>query len=64
MIENAKYLGVQVDKCMSWKNNSYDKKDFKSPGMISYAKNYLPLTTVQIVYTSIIEPYFRFCCPA
>ena len=31
--------------------------------MIRHAKNFLPLTTLQIMYKSIVEPYFRFCCP-
>ena len=31
--------------------------------MIRLAKNFLPLTTLQSLYKSVVEPYFRFCCP-
>ena len=31
--------------------------------MIRHAKNFLPLTTLQTMYKSIVKPYFRFCCP-
>ena len=31
--------------------------------MIRLTKNVLPLTTLQTLYKSIVEPYFRFCCP-
>ena len=29
--------------------------------MLHHGKRYLPLTTVQSMYRSIIEPHFRFC---
>ena len=32
-------------------------------GILRYAKRYLPLVTVQAMYKSLIEPYFRYCCP-
>ena len=32
-------------------------------GMLGLAKRYLPLETVQMMYRSLIEPYFRYCCP-
>ena len=30
--------------------------------MLRRGKRYVPLTTVQSMYKSIIEPHFRFCC--
>ena len=35
----------------------------KALGMNRLAKIFLPLTTLQTLYKSIVEPYFRFCCP-
>ena len=32
--------------------------------MLKYSKRYLPLLTIQSMYKSLIEPYFRYCCPA
>ena len=31
--------------------------------MIRHAKQYLPLSLLQTMYRSMVEPYFRFCCP-
>ena len=31
--------------------------------MIRLAKIFLPLTTLLTYHKSIVEPYFRFCCP-
>ena len=31
--------------------------------MLRYAKQYLPLSTVKTMYKSLVEPYFRYCCP-
>ena len=31
--------------------------------MIRHAKQYLPLSILQTMYRSMVEPYFRFCCP-
>ena len=31
--------------------------------MLRLAKRYLPRETVQMMYRSLIEPYFRYCCP-
>ena len=65
IIEHTKYLGVQVDQYMSWENHITHviKKISRVLGMIRRAKNFLPLTTLKTMYKSIVEPYFRFCCP-
>ena len=65
IIEHTEYLGVQVDQYMNWEKSykSCDKKDFKGLRYDSTCKNFLPLTTLQTLYKSIVEPYFRFCCP-
>ena len=65
IIEHTKYLGVQVDQYMNWENhiNHVIKKISRALGMIRLAKNFFPLTTLQILYKSIVEPYFRFYCP-
>ena len=31
--------------------------------MLRSAKQYLPLSTVKTMYKSLVEPYFRYCCP-
>ena len=31
--------------------------------MLQYVKQYLPLKIIQKTYTSLVGPYFRYCCP-
>ena len=31
--------------------------------MLKHSKKYLPLLTIQSMYKSLVEPYFRYCCP-
>ena len=31
--------------------------------MLQYVKQHLPLKIIQKMYTSLVEPYFRYCCP-
>ena len=65
IIEHTKYLGLQVDQHMNWENhtNHVIKKISRALNMIQLAKNFLPLAALQTLYKSIVEPYFRFCCP-
>ena len=39
------------------------KNVFRDIGMLRLAKHYLSLEIVQMMYRSLIEPYFRHCCP-
>ena len=69
MIEHTKYLGVHVDydvdQYLSWDVHIADviKKISRALVMIRHAKQYLPLSILQTMYRSMVEPYFRFCCP-
>ena len=65
MIEHTKYLGVHVDQYLSWDVHIAEmmKKISRALGMIRHAKQYLPLSVLQTMYRSMVEPYFRFCCP-
>ena len=64
MINEAKYLGIQIDKTLSWKEhiNIIASKSSRGIGMLRYAKRYVPLSTVKTMYGSIVEPYLRYCC--
>ena len=61
----TKYLGLQVDQYLNWEQHVLfmTKKISKGIGMLQYVKQYLPLKIVQKTYLSLIEPYFRYCCP-
>ena len=63
--ENIKYLGVIVDKHLSWDEqiSSVTKKVSRGLGMLRFSKKHLPIVTVQKMYRSLVEPYFRYSCP-
>ena len=64
VIEQAKYLGVQIDNSLSWNEQikNISSKVSKALGILKYAKKYLPQKTLETLYTSIVEPHFRYCC--
>ena len=63
-IKHTEYLGIEVDQYLNWDEHisALIKKISSGIGMLRYGKKYLPLTTVQSMYRSIIEPHLRFCC--
>ena len=60
MVENIKYLGVIVDKRLSWdeQTSAVTKQVSRGLGMLR-----LPIVTVRKMYRSLVEPYFRYSCP-
>ena len=44
-------------------NTVHEEKNFQRYRNASIRKEYLPLKIVQKMYTSLIEPYFRYCYP-
>ena len=62
--ESIKY--VIVDKYLSWDDeqiSAVTKKVSRGLGMLRFYKKYLPIVTVQKMYRSLVEPYFRYSCP-
>ena len=64
-VENTKYLGVIVDKFLSWDEqiSAVMKKVSRGLGMLRFSRQYLPIVTVQKMYRSLVEPYLRYSCP-
>ena len=64
LVENTKYLGVQVDNSLDWKEHfkSVSTTVSRAVGLFKYAKRFLPQTSLKTLYTSIIEPHCRYCC--
>ena len=64
-IGDVKYLGVPVDQELKWTNNltTVTKKISRGIGILRCAKQYLPPATIEIMDSSLVEPYFRYCCP-
>ena len=51
IVQCTKYLGVHIDNSLDWKI-----------GMLKYAKRYIPFHALKTLFTSVIGPYFRYCC--
>ena len=64
VISNTKYLGVQIDEHLSWKEHikAVTAKASRAIGLLKYAKKYLPIAVVKTLYSSIVEPHFQYCC--
>ena len=64
VICHSKYLGVQVDEHLTWKNQikSVTEKPSRAIGFLKYAKHFLLEAIVKALYTSIVEPHFQYCC--
>ena len=63
IIKLAKYLRIMVDQQLNRKEqiSTIKKKVPRGIGMLKYSKKYLPLLTIQSMYQSLVEPYFRYC---
>ena len=64
VICNSKYLGVQTDENLTWKNQikSVTEKVSRAIGFLKYDKHFLLEAIVKTLYTSIVEPHFQYCC--
>ena len=63
VICNTKYLVVDIDKNLTWKNQikSVTEKASRAIGFLRFAKHFLPEVIVKTLYTSIAEPHFQYC---
>ena len=64
VVQKTKYLGVQIDCSLDWKEQikSISGKVSRAVGFLKYSKKYLPRETLVTLYRSLVEPHFRYCC--
>ena len=64
VVQKTKYLGVQIDCSLDWKEQikAVSAKVSRAVGFLKHAKNFLPRETLKTLYTGIVEPHFRYCC--
>ena len=68
VVKKTKYLGVQIDCSLNWKEQikAISSKVSRAVGFLRHAKSFLPKETpketLQTLYTGIVEPHFRYCC--
>ena len=63
-VQNTKYLGVQIDSSLDWKEQikAVSTKVSRAVGFLKHAKSFLPKETLKTLYAGIVEPHFRYCC--
>ena len=64
IVQKTKYLGVQIDCSLDWKEQikAVSAKVSRAVGFLKHAKKFLPRETLKTLYTGIVEPHFRYCC--
>ena len=64
VVQKSKYIGVQIDNSLDWKEHikTVSSKVSRGIGFLKHAKSFLPEETLRTIYTGIVEPYFRYCC--
>ena len=64
VVSKIKYLGVLLDNSLDWKDQvqAVSLKVSRGLGILKHAKNFLPFSALTSLYTSIVEPHFRYCC--
>ena len=64
VVKKTKYLGLQIDCSLNWKEQikAVSAKVSRALEFLRHAKSFLPKETLQTLYTGIFEPHFRYCC--
>ena len=64
MVQKTKYLGVQIDNSLDWKEQIKTVSSWVSRGIgfLKHAKSSLQEETLITMYTGIVGPHFRYCC--
>lgn len=64
VVEKMKYLGVQIDCSLDWKEQikAVSAKVPRAVGFLKHAKSFLPRESLRTLYMGIVEPHFRYCC--
>ena len=64
VIKKIKYLGLQVDCSMDWKEQitAVSSKVSRPVAVLKHAKSFLRKESLQTLYKGVMEPHFRYCC--
>ena len=64
VVSKIRYLGVLLDNSLDWKDQvrAVSLKVSRGLGILKHARKFLPSSALTNLYTSIVEPHFRYCC--
>ena len=63
-VNSVKCLGVDIDEYLTWDTHmlSIRQKVTHNLGVLRRVKPFLKTENLIVIYRSIIEPYFTYCC--
>ena len=63
-VTSYKYIGVEIDETLSWRNQSdlLCKKVSAGIGAIKRVRHLVPSQTLYQMYDALVEPYLGYCC--
>ena len=63
-VNSVKCLGLDIDEYLTWDNHmlSIRQKVTRNLGVLRRVKPFLKTENLIVIYRSIIEPYFTYCC--
>ena len=66
IVQIAKYHGVILDQHLVSDEHIrlLQTKVSSSLSFLKYAKKFLPLKILNLIYKGVVEPHFRYCCSA
>ena len=65
VVSTIKYLRVLLNNSLDWKDQVWavSLKVSRGLGILKHAKKFLQHSALRSLYTSNVEPHFRYCCP-
>ena len=62
-VKQVKYLGLVVDNKLKWEEHIeyISSKIIRNIGVLKQTRAFIPQHSLQTLYTTMIEPYFRYC---
>ena len=63
-VSHTKSIGVYLDENLSWNEhiNRLSKKIASGIGSLKRIRSFVPGTTLQFIFNSLIQPHFDYCC--
>ena len=63
-VQSTKYLSVQIDEKLNWKEciKTICSEISIAIGFLKHGKSFLPEKTLRSMYAGIVELHFRYCC--
>ena len=63
-VSHTKSIGVDLDENLIWNEhiNQISRKIASGIGALKRIRSFVPDTTLQFIFNSLVQPYFDYCC--